>query len=81
MKHEEMYADYKRLTQLAGGGPFDCAKAIEEIGDLLMGSPTVISAKVALIDMIQMFADRGGPDGSSLRTVPEAIGIFKRYGY
>lgn len=81
MKHEEMYADYKRLTQIAGGGPFDCAQTIEDIGDALMRSPTVISAKVALIDMIQMFADRGGPDGSSLMAVPEAVGIFKRYGY
>lgn len=49
MKHEEMYADYKRLTQLAGGGPFDCAKTIEDIGDLLLRSPTITSAKVALM--------------------------------
>ncbi len=63
MKYQEIYNDYQYLYDALGGGPFDSGEHYERIGEDLLQNPTKTKAKKHLVDLIQNYFYRGGPDG------------------
>lgn len=80
MNHKQALQDYDRLREISGGFPHDSNCFFEiTCGDLLK-APSTKKATVALIELIEMYAHRGGPAGDSLMNNAEAVEIFSRHG-
>lgn len=81
MNHKQAYQDYLRLSEIAGGDPYDSSQTLEDIAHRILINPSARNATKELVTLIELFADRGGPNGDSLMDDPEAVEIFTRHGF
>lgn len=79
MNHKQALSDYEALRAIAIGDPHDAGEILEQIGNKMLSRPTAKEATKHLCHLIDLFFDRGGPLGESLREIPEAHEIFVRH--
>lgn len=79
MNHKQALSDYETLRAIAVGYPHDSGEMLEQIANKMLSRPTAKEATRHLCDLIDLFFDRGGPMGESLRDIPEAHEIFVRH--
>jgi hypothetical protein len=80
MKHPQALADYRALRALAVGEPHDSGEMLESIADKMLSRPTTKDATFHLCELIELYFQRGDPQGNCLHDIPEAREIFVRHG-
>lgn len=80
MTHEQALKDYKKLTEIACGGPNDVSIFFETIAEDLLASPCKKTAKRILSELIERYFDSGDAAGGQIDDI-EAIEIFERHGF
>lgn len=79
MNHKQALSDYEALRELAIGEPHDTGEMLEQIAEKMLRRPSTKEATKHLCHLIDLFFERGGPLGDSLRDIPEAHEIFVRH--
>jgi len=79
MNHKQALLDYEALREIAVGEPHDSGELLEQIGEKILRRPTAKEATKHLCHLIDLYFERGGPLGDSLRDIPEAHEIFVRH--
>ncbi|WP_219096262.1 hypothetical protein [Pseudomonas sp. UMAB-40] len=79
MNHKQALSDYETLRAIAIGEPHDAGEILEQIGNKMLSRPTAKEATKHLCQLIEFYFDLGGPQGESLREIPEAHEIFVRH--
>lgn len=79
MNHKQALKDYETLRAIAIGEPHDAGEILEQIASKMLSRPTTKEATENLCLLIDLYFDRGGPQGESLREIPEAHEIFVRH--
>lgn len=79
MNHKQALADYEALRAIANGEPYDTGELLEGIASKMLRRPGAKEATEHLCHLIELYFDRGGPQGAPLRDTPEAHEIFVRH--
>lgn len=79
-RHAQLLADYQYLRSLGPGVPYDAGEYYDKFADDMLERPTKAEACIHLSNLIELFYERGGPQGESFREDDKAQEIFIRRG-
>lgn len=79
MNHKQALSDYEALRSIASGEPYDSGEILEGIANKMLRRPGAKEATEHLCHLIELYFERGGPQGDSVRSDAEANEIFARH--